>query len=87
MYYSLENNFSVLQRELDELNAEEEFRLFGDIYFEINTEQSYITKVFKNFLNDIGISVSIIEEEEMFKNQYSYNVLDIHTLYKYNLKK
>jgi len=83
-FYLLDNNFNSLQNELNDLNTEEEFRLFGNIYLELNTKQQYIIKMFINFLNDLGISAAEIEPDTMFDNK-DMNIIDIHTLFKFNL--
>jgi len=83
-FYLLDNNFNSLQNELNDLNTEEEFRLFGNIYLELNTKQQYIIKMFVNFLNDLGISANEIHPDNMFDNK-DMNIIDIHTLFKFNL--
>jgi len=84
-YFTLDSNFKKMQNELSQEHEDETFKIFGDIYFEINTKQSYIINKFISFLNEIGISVSIVHKNNMF-DEKSYNVFDIQTLYKFNLK-
>jgi phage-related protein len=83
-YYSLEENFKTLEKELEELEEEEDYKIFGSIYFKLNTKQNYIIQVFKKQLNKLGIGIIEIEPK-YFLNKDTYNILSPHSLFKFNM--